>query len=196
MDVGPLFGVVLGIIGVVLLVTIFFAVLNSGKSTFSSANDELTSAVNNMSTSTYDVYDGTTTSGSGVIECINNSWEDDNVQIVVSTPKPSDRTKSVTLMYDYEVCFNSGEKYAGDLTNLPAKAYGGENMNDKEAWNSKITPAKHTDGSGQITCYTAGYYKNEDQGTEGYISENATFSGSVQRDVNGEVRRVTFIQNK
>lgn len=187
MDVAPIFWVVLGILVVVVVVAIVMRVVNSGKSTFASANDELTNAMGQMSSSVYDVYDGTSFSGSSVIDAINNSWEDTNVQVVVSTANPVDRTQAVNLIYDKTLCVETGgEIYAGELTNLPAADYATETT-----WDS--IDVAHSSGD-DATCYEAGYYVNPDQGIPGYISDSSTFKGSVQKDVNGVVRRITFIQ--
>lgn len=43
-------------------------------------------------------------------------------------------------------------------------------------------------------CTSSGYNASLGISSKGFISTSATFKGSVQRDVNGDVRRITFVQ--
>lgn len=50
-------------------------------------------------------------------------------------------------------------------------------------------------GSNVILATENGYNGLVTVGSGGYISNSASFTGSVQKDANGAIRRITFIQN-
>ena len=50
-------------------------------------------------------------------------------------------------------------------------------------------------GSNMILATQNGYNGMVTVGSGGYISNSASFTGSVQKDANGAIRRITFVQN-
>lgn len=50
-------------------------------------------------------------------------------------------------------------------------------------------------GAASVLATKTGYNATSAVGSGGYISNTATFVGSVQKDINGAIRRITFVQN-
>lgn len=51
-------------------------------------------------------------------------------------------------------------------------------------------------GAASVLATKTGYNVTSAVGSGGYISSTATFVGSVQKDINGAIRRITFVQNR
>lgn len=63
------------------------------------------------------------------------------------------------------------------------------------ASNGIIVDANKIASNGQTLTGANGYNTLVPVGSAGYIATTTTFTGSVQKDANGSIRRITFIQN-
>ena len=84
------------------------------------------------------------------------------------------------------------------LTGIPQSDAMGKSFNCADAGQDKTATVKKapilsaTEPNG--TCTSSGYNSSLVMSSLGYISTSATFKGTVQKDINGDVRRVTFVQ--
>lgn len=206
MDVQKIIYVAVPIIVLVIVVAAVMTVARTGKTTFSDANSDLTSSLGSMSTGSYDLYDGAEVNGGTVIDVINETWKDQNVEVLVSTKDPKNPKNAVNIVYNRD---GAGKTPSSDtdwtqgapavdseLQNTPATLAGGlgynkENLNVCKKYDEKATG--NSEGKNG-TAYANGYYKNPNASVPGYISQSTLFVGSVQTDTNGDVRRITFVQ--
>ena len=195
MDVQKIIYVAVPIIVLVIVVAAVMTVARTGKTTFSDANSDLTSSLGSMSTGTYDLYDGAEVNGGTVIDVINETWKDQNVEVLVSTKSPTSSGTAVNIVYNRDA---AGTNPKGDtqwvegaaavtieLQNKPATLASNTTMDE----NTVINVCKKEE-----TAYCNGYYKNSNASFAGFISQSTIFEGSVQTDTNGDVRRITFVQ--
>lgn len=194
MDVQKIIYVAVPIIVLVIVVAAVMTVARTGKTTFSNANSDLTNSLSSMSTGSYDLYDGADVNGGTVIDVINETWKDPNVEVVVSTKSPAGDGTAKNIVYNRDAAGTTpvpdGEWRKGavaidsELQNTPAVLAGGNTF-------SGATLEQCVNGD---TAYANGYFKNSNASTPGYIADSTQFTGSVQRDLNGDVRRITFVQ--
>lgn len=208
MDVQKIIYVAVPIIVLVIVVAAVMTVARTGKTTFTDANSKLTDSLGSMNTGSYDLYDGAEVNGGTVIDVINETWKDPNVEVCVSTANPAG-AGAINIVYNYIDptsaadwdSTKTGAKPVTDrgteLSGMPAKLANGVAgptgaTTDKDVW----FPCTETANSNvDATAYAAGYSKNPNSSAKGYISNTMKFTGSVQKDGNGDVRRITFVQN-
>lgn len=204
MDVQKIIYVAVPIIVLVIVVAAVMTVARTGKTTFSDANSDLTSSLGSMSTGAYDLYDGAEVNGGTVIDVINETWKDQNVEVLVSTKDPATPGTAVNIVYNRDgagttptgdASWRQGaEPVDSELQNTPATLAGGLAMGNATINVCKKYGATTAEGDTLGTAYSNGYYKNPNASTPGFISQSTLFVGSVQTDTNGDVRRITFVQ--
>ena len=194
MDVQKIIYVAVPIIVLVIVVAAVMTVARTGKTTFSDANSDLTSSLGSMSTGAYDLYDGAEVNGGTVIDVINETWKEQNVEVLVSTKSPTSSGTAVNIVYNRDA---AGATPAPDGTWANGAAAVTVELQNKPATlasNTKMEGATITPCVKNETAYCNGYYKNSNASIEGFISQSTIFEGSVQTDTNGDVRRITFVQ--
>lgn len=155
----------------VVILSVGFTILSIGRSTWDSGNKELSQTLDDMTVSKFDIYDGATVLGSQVIDVINDTYADKNIEVVVKT-----NDGKITWYNTADVIF--GDDDLVDCT-LVTK---GENIEVQAATGTPL-----------VTGH--GYNKTLDNtATPGFILKTGRFTGSVQHDKNGSVRRITFEQ--
>lgn len=189
-------GAAVGILIFVIVLSINLSTVNTGKDAYNTGNDALTSSLSKLSSTEYDMYEGTTQLGTSVIRLINSTIRDEDIEILVCTKdgsnyvyntkgvEPFGTTKSSTV---YKTI--TDESSSSFLTNMVATDACG-NAFDSVATVS-LAPRGTTDTD---LLNSAGYNTRASLTTSGYISTSASFSCSVQRDINGTVRRITCVQ--
>lgn len=164
------------------------------------------------------IYDGMTLTGSDVISAINKYWDDDTCEVVVCTkdgvnaaynfgptiaiPVDTDLTGMPTT--DARGLPFSG-KASEDRSSLGADATAASVIDEcKTSAHAKICDASKVicgtavDGAGatvnQYLATQTGYNGAVAVSNNGFISSGSNFLGSVQKDTNGTIRRITFVQ--
>lgn len=175
------------LIGFVILLSTAFYLLNKGQDTFSSSNAELTNTLSSVSSGQYDAYDGTSDSGEGVRRMINDLFTNEDIEVLVCCKDGSD--------YVYNAV-NVGKSTAtvlslNSLTGMPTYDAAGKAFSTEDASGSGV--ATIAGAPSALMCST-GYDDGASVNTTGYISETAIFVCSVQKDINGNVRRLTYVQ--
>lgn len=107
-----------------------------------------------------------------------------------------------------------GRAFANDLTisqlptSVAASSYQNDNLSDKKTYNvadvanisenAIIVDAarlvQNPGGTNTILATPNGYNTGASMGSGGYISTTSNFLGSIQKDANGTIRRITFVQ--
>lgn len=182
-----------GLLITVIVITAAISITNKGKSIFNQGNDGLTSAVANLSSTQYDLYDGSRLLGSEVISLINTTVRDKNIEILVCTKDGKNyvyNTNGITIFGATNGVLVFDESSNNFLTGLVVTDATGKSFQSGDA---KVSTAPYgTDTSSLIT--SSGYNTSVDMLTSGYISSSSFFSSSIQKDVNGSVRRITCVQ--
>lgn len=155
----------------VVFISIGFNYMNKGRAINNQASDSIDRMVDSLSDAEYKTYDGLVIDGSTVQDVIRYSFGDSDVEILVSTKDGKD------LVYNGG---GSTAPYSGTLTGIPNKNAAGNPF-------GTVAMATTTMGSG-------GYETSAASDTPGYIYNNSNFRGSLQYDANGQIRRVTFVQ--
>lgn len=177
-----------------LILTVFFImaaynVYHKSNDTYKEGTKQLTRTEKEFTDADKSIYNDITESGSGVIRTIDKYWEDDTTEVVVCTLDGKNLIYSKRA-YDMAVGNTASGTYQvpNIVSGLPSADCTG-------------VPFASEDGSATAelkiavsTAYSGGYDKALSAASAGYIAEQGTFKGSVQRDQNGLVRRITFIQ--
>lgn len=177
-----------GVLILVILLGIGFGITKKGQDTYSSANAEMTNSLSAMTTSQYDSYDGTSETGEGVRRTISELFDNEDIEVLVSCKDGSN--------YVYNA-INLGKSTAtvialDALTGMPTYDAAG-NAFAKADVAASGKAATISGAPATLMCST-GYNTSASVNTIGYVSATATFECSVQKDVNGNVRRLTYIQ--
>lgn len=145
--------------------------MNKGKAGTEQAMQSIDKMTDGLKDSEYKVYVDTKLKGSYVVDAIGLAFKDDAVEVLVSTKDGQN------------LVYNGGANavpFAQELTGMPSKdAAGGKFAN--------IAMATTTLGS-------TGYEPLTTATTPGFIYDGADFYGTAQYDVNGMLRRITFVQ--
>lgn len=176
-----------------LVLTVVF--IGIGFKTFGSANDTYKSASKQQSAQSKEfidtdktIYDGTTETGASVIRAISKFWEDSTTEVLVCT---SDGKNLIYSKRAYEMAVgktaNGSYVLPNIVSGLPAADAVGHAFTLDSNNSAELMIAVNT-------AYSGGYNNATTAATAGYISDTALFLGSVQKDQNGLVRRITFIQ--
>ncbi len=183
---------ILEIAGAVLILVIFlglaFGLVKKGQDTYAPANAELTSSLSSMKTSQYDSYNGTSETGEGVQRVINELFSNEDIEVLVCCKDGSN--------YVYN-SINVGKSTATvislkSLSGMPTYDATGLPFNSTDSTDGKGS-AKISGAPATLMCST-GYDTSASVNTTGYIASTATYLCSVQKDINGNVRRLTYIQ--
>ncbi len=177
-----------GVLLLVILLGIGFGLAKKGQDTYSSANAEMTNSLSAMATSQYDSYNGTSETGEGVRRTISELFNNEDIEVLVSCKDGSN--------YVYN-SINLGKSTAtvialDALTGMPTYDAAG-NAFAKADVGATGKAAAISGAPATLMCST-GYNTNASVSTIGYVSATATFECSVQKDINGNVRRLTYIQ--
>jgi type II secretory pathway pseudopilin PulG len=191
------------VIIVAVLIVAAFSLVNSGQGLLSTGKSQVNESVKNYGEAAYTQYDAAIVAGSQVISAIKTDWKKDNtVCIIVCTKDGSD------ICYDYSYSnyntFTSSSDEDGKTMrdNFPQDCKG-KTLDCTNSTTTKI-PDIVSAGNGDSSTNkklslptadgTNGYKEGAKTSTSGYISRNANFKGSIQRDQNGNIRCVTFVQ--
>ena len=198
MDATKLIYVAVAVIVLVVVVVAVFRIQNTGKETFNSSSDQLTDQLTSQTTGRFDIYNNSKQSGDAVIRIINETFNNNNIEVVVCTKDGSD------FVYNKQA-FDSGKvitksdtakgEAAVTLSNLPTEDAKGKKFSAADGNSGGIVTLAVAPKSGddQLMCST-GYYASAKMTAPGYITGTSTYICTVQKDDNGEVRRLTFVQ--
>lgn len=186
---------------VAVVIGVAFQYVKKGTNLNNQASSTLDSALAGLSNSDKQMYDGTSMTGSDVIDCI-NKFKDTDVYVVVNTRDG--------VAYIYNNLFDPATADASTITEDVKEAnallweLGGWPIN---YWGSDLQShaigQKLPDGADASTTVRfgsltnaprGGYDATSTSGTPGYLSPNANFVSSIQIDANNDVRAITFIQ--
>lgn len=177
-----------GVLILVILLGIGFGITKKGQDTYSSANAEMTNSLSAMTTSQYDSYNGTSETGEGVRRTISELFDNEDIEVLVSCKDGSN--------YVYNAV-NLGKSTAtvialDALTGMPTYDAAGNAFAKADVTTS--SKAATISGAPAALMCSTGYNTNASVNATGYISATATFECSVQKDINGNVRRLTYVQ--
>lgn len=193
MDATKLVLIAVGVIAVVIIVAAIFAIVNTGKETFNSNNDQLVDQLAGASTGKYDILDGAKQSGDGVIRVIDQTFAEREIEVLVC------EKDGTNFVYNKRNLGATGNAYAVPLEELksgvPTTDACGNQFIVSTASDGKITTKVIIQGAPAVLMCNNGYDSTAPVSTPGYIATTSSYTGSVQKDVNGNVRRITFIQN-
>ena len=205
-------GVVLAIVAA--LIASVLIVFNLGKTKVTTATESLTKATSDLEDSDLTVYDGTSIQGAEVINVINKYKEEPTfyINVVKKSQKESAAYKAYGLGMLYGHAGNhSGVKFIpkvgssvtdevsmNDTTDLVVKLELGSPADTdgdvpKGCVASKIPDGKTTDGKTTL-AYAKEYNTTWTSDKEWYIPEGKVFKGSIQRDSDGNITLITFVQ--
>ena len=194
---------------VALLVGSALLVFRMGQSKITTATESLTKATSDLEDSDLIVYDGTSIQGSEVINVINKYKEEPTfyINVVKKSQKESEAYKAYGLGMLYgHAGNNSGVKF---IPKVGSSVTDEVSMNDTSNLGVKLelkapaaedgdvpkgcVAAKTTDGKYTI-AYAKEYIGTWTSDDEWYIPEGKAFKGSVQRDSDGNITLITFVQ--
>lgn len=197
-------GVVLAIVAA--LIASVLIVFNLGKSKVTTATESLTKATSDLEDSDLTVYDGTSIQGSEVINVINKYKEEPTfyINVVKKSQKESAAYKAYGLGMLYGHAGNhSGVKFipkvgsskteevsmksAGDII------LGALSKGDGDVPKGCVAAEETEDGKTTL-AYAKEYIETWTSDHQWYIPEGKVFKGSIQRDSDGNITLVTFVQ--
>lgn len=172
----------------VIIVSATFKLSSQGEDAFASGDAELVDTISDMSTGKYDIYDKSSETGEGVIGMITKVFNDETIEVLVCCKDGSN------FVYNE---INVGKSTAtvislDALTGMPTYDAVGKAFDSAD--NNGSGTATILGAPSAVMCST-GYNTTADVSITGYISKTATFTCYVQKDLNGSVRRLTFVQN-
>lgn len=210
--------VAVGLLVTIGLCTAVFFIYRNGSTMIKKGTSQLGNLTADLDDTDKQIYDGMTMLGSDVISAINKYWDDDTCEVVVCTKD------GVNAAYNYgsNVAMPFDEDFTGmPTTDAVGLVFSGKAAEDRSglgdgqmadavaaegrsAGHAKICNALATissnisDGAGGTTSVPlatqTGYNATISMGASGFISGNSQFVGSVQKDANGNIRRITFVQ--
>lgn len=195
---------------VALLVGSALLVFRMGQSKITTATESLTKATSDLEDSDLIVYDGTSIQGSEVINVINKYKEEPTfyINVVKKSQKESDLYKAYGLGMLYgHAGKNSGVKFIPKVGSSVTKEVSMDATSDLAVKLELKTPAdtdgdvpkgcvaaKTTTEGKTILAYAKEYNTTWTSAKEWYIPEGKAFKGSVQRDSDGNITLITFVQ--
>jgi hypothetical protein len=177
------------------LVVAAFSLVNSGQSLLSVGQSQVNASVQEFSDLAVTQFVGAGNSGYDVILAANSHWKvNDDVMVVVCTKDGAIRIYDYNGLWDSAWSSDKDEFEAAATTDCRGKKLTLDYVNSRlNAGDSDKYKAKH------VTKYNNGtstaYSESLKAGDAGYVVRTANFTGSVQRDKNGNVRILTFVQN-
>ena len=201
-------GVVLAIVAA--LIASVLIVFNLGKTKITTATESLTKATSDLEDSDLTVYDGTSIQGSEVINVINKYKEEPTfyINVVKKSQKESAAYKAYGLGMLYGHAGNhSGVKFIPKVGSTKTEEVSMESAADialgtlsegggdvpKGCVASKTPDDKTSDGKTTL-AYAKEYIGTWTSDNEWYIPEGKVFKGSIQRDSDGNITLITFVQ--
>lgn len=212
------------IIIVVVIISFTMNIVNIGKDTFNSSNEQLVDNISQMASSQYDVYNNTSQTGEGVIRMINTTFDDVNVEVLVCTKdgynmvynkegqniyglKAASNGNAQTAAYGQTYNLDTDPSAAEALSNIAPKDAKGNDFSDTSTSGAKVqlAPVKGNQiaksatspgasGDHEPVATSNGYNVVAPMGTPGYITTASYFTCTVQKDINNQVRRITYVQ--
>ena len=187
MDATKLLIIGVSVLVVVIIIGVVVNLTSEGKDSFNTGNDQLVDQAASLSTGKYDIYDNSIQAGDGVIRMINETFGEVNIEVLVCTKDGNN------YIYNKPLTKADGKLIDSDsLDGMPTYDATGKPFSKADAGTGKTT-ASITKASDKLMCST-GYDSSADVSTAGYISTTSTYTCTVQKDVNGNVRRLTFVQ--
>lgn len=176
--------IAVGVLITVLLVAAVFLVVNQGRDMFNRGSEQLSETTNEITGGKFETYNGTTQTGSSVRRLINETFTNKSVEILVCTNDGSNLVYNSTTDTGTEKAITTTV-----VTGMPnSDAKGMAIVDAGGVGTPTIKVATTTKGS-------SGYNEAAGIDVAGFISTTSTFVCSVQKDVNGDIRRITFVQN-
>ena len=205
--------VVIGLVAIVIVSAMVIA--NLGKSKVSSSTESLMKATSDLDNADLAVYDGISVQGAEVISVIEKYKGETTFYInVVKRVQQTDGRPGNTLFKQISVGNLYG--HAGSFENVKLIPRIGSKEKDEielEAYVDFNSNAASEDGSSAVkdcavstsaegkvtvtpavTGYAATYDKNWTSDDLMYIPDNKVFKGSIQRDIDGNITMITFVQ--
>lgn len=205
--------VVIGLVAIVIVSAMVIA--NLGKSKVSSSTESLMKATSDLDNADLAVYDGISVQGAEVISVIEKYKGETTFYInVVKRVQQTDGRPGNTLFKQISVGNLYG--HAGSFENVKLIPRIGSNEKDEIELGTYIdttSNAASADGSVEVkdctistsegggvaitkavTGYAATYDKNWTSDDLMYIPDNKVFKGSIQRDIDGNITMITFVQ--
>lgn len=153
---------------VVMLVAIIISIVNRGRAATNEGVETLDAVMGDIGFSQYEIYADTKQGGKDAIRLINSIMKDDTMAVLVSTLDGKNYYYSASP-------FN--EALDGQLTGKPT-------LNSTES--IETAPA--------VLIANDSFNVNAPLDTPGYISAKSKFYCTAQHDINGNLRRITFVQ--
>lgn len=209
---------------VAVAITYVFNLQSTGKDALNQGNEQIVEGIAAMTSGQWDMYDGSTQSGETVIRVINSTFSDVNIEVLVCTKDganlvynlsptiygvTSKGTGSMTINgknYTTELFkLNTNVNDPDPLSNIPAEDANGSDFTvDNGAVIARAFTQDFVTNAGWASDPTKSEYTNIMTGSgynvvapmsnPGYIAPTAYFTSSVQKDINNQVRRITFVQ--
>lgn len=163
---------------VMVLIGIGFSLMKKGQNINTKASSQMDEQLEGVEDYNMTQYDKMNIKGSEVIDVINKFFKDKDVEICISTKD------GANFVYNSDGKGNVATQVCKDkLTDIP----------NYTATGTDFASATLTIASTAL-LNTNGYIREASLSSAGYINTIASFSGSCQRDANGVVRRITFVQ--
>ena len=205
--------VVIGLVAIVIVSAMVIA--NLGKSKVSSSTESLMKATSDLDNADLAVYDGISVQGAEVISVIEKYKGETTFYInVVKRTQQTDGKPGNTLFKQISVGNLYG--HAGSFENVKLIPRIGSNEKDEIELKTYIdfasnaasvdgsvavsdcTVSESSDGydvaTKAVTGYATTYDKNWTSDDLMYIPDNKVFKGSIQRDIDGNITMITFVQ--
>lgn len=94
----------------------------------------------------------------------------------------------------YLVTNTENNQFLSNIAQYDAKGRAFDCISGNQGAVATVQKVPVTTNSSKTTCTASGYNSAAPMTASGFISTSAYFTGSVQKDINGDVRRVTFVQ--
>lgn len=200
---------------VAVLIVAAFSLVNSGQSLLSTGKSQINNSLSDYAEVAYTQYDGAVIAGSQVISAIKNDWHEDNTVGVGVMTKDG-----ASVYYDYSgnqiasiKLTSSGDEDSElqadsfptinakgrDFTAVGDSAIGSAVSKTMTNW-AGVTASgdggtiSAKDSEFKLGTATTGYNSGVSPNETGYINPKSNFKGSIQRDYNGNIRSVIFVQ--
>lgn len=219
-----IFKIIMIAVGTIITVGVIsyaISIKNSGDQLASKGMNQLNSQLSGLSDADKTIYDGTTLSGTDVIQTIQKYNEDPNVQIIVST---KGATEACNVIYDSQLVQIATDPAGGKDKAFDTYVYGqtvsgwpvadangntiatvDATTNKTVLFGGKLSLPLVSTVNGYATGVTdadttkifkdkSGYDSTKTSVDPGYISTSASFNSSIQKNQNNEIKFITFVQ--
>lgn len=203
----------LALIITAILVSYTMKVANTGKDLFDRGQAQLSDSLESLPSSQYATLDGSVQTGSEVIRVINSTIHDDSIEVLVCTADGQNFVYNRAGKAIYGTTDADGDNYSSEFVTVldttagnylsgqaqydaQGKAFAGGGTGT-QAKIRRATRSGHVlsgESDNSFTCIDSGYNSSVPMDSLGYIAANASFDCTMQADLNGETRRLTFVQ--